>query len=159
MFYNHWEDSTWDQKGDAEGVHLLVYKGPCSCGFADSPSDEGGWVRSEAAVMGYDGSTYDSYGLGALAIHEVMHPLINKENNNVKSMIRTTESTYSHEHDLGRVYSDGSVSPMGLGYVNQKEGHVWHGTCSSDNSYLYTFSHDISTCCEDALCYTSRNVC
>lgn len=159
MMANHWNDSTWDKKGDVEGVHQLVYKGPNSDGISDSPPDIGAWASSQSSVVSFNGDTYDSYGIGALGIHEAMHPLINKYNDNVESMIRTSDSTYSHEHDLGQVYGDGSVSPLGLGYVNNREGHAWHGRCSNDNVYAGTFNHDISSCSKDALCYTSRNVC
>lgn len=159
MLNDHWGPSSWEDKEEVEGVHMLVYKGPCTCGYADAPNDEGAWANSQAAVQSYGGGSYAANAIGAAGIHEAMHPLINKTNSNVESMIKTTDSTYSHEHDLGVVYWEGAVSPIGLGYVNDDEGHVWHGNCSPDNTYNMSFTHDISWCSEDALCYTSRNTC
>lgn len=161
MWNDHWRDITIADKGDVEGIHFLGYDGPSFDGYADSPKDEGGWVDSHSAVQSYNGNSYYYNALGPQAAHEVMHPLINKENDDVQQLIRTDDQEFdqSHEHDLGKVYGF-TVSPMAIGYTGlTKEDHASHGSCSTGKAWGGGFTNDITYCTAQALCHTSRNTC
>jgi len=81
------------------------------------------------------------------AMHEVMHTMIREDLSSVADMI------VEEDHDLGIVYSDGSVSPLATGYA---EEHAHQGTCSPSNAYAGYYKKSLSECSKDAIEYTAQ---
>lgn len=126
------------------GCHLSVTDEVGSGGAAD-PGDDGAgqdqaFVTARDAVMGGTGDGYFQNG----CIQEPFHTFIDKGLPGVDQYY-----SYGGEHDLGKVYSSGDVSPMATGY---EESHS-RGYCSSGYSQQ-DYSHGPTYCTEQSLEYT-----
>lgn len=129
-----------------DGCHVGV-DGSFSGGAA-APSDCSGctsFVSSTVAVVGV--GTFKEHFKNT-AIQEVLHTSIRKDLGSVKEYLGD-----NNEHDLGVVYSDGSVSPMATGY---EDTHARHGQCDTKNVYFGFYNTELTYCTKNSVYRTAE---
>lgn len=141
--FNNWLDS----KGYSSyaGTHLAVENGFYG-GKADNGTGVSSFNSGRAAVAGV--SLYVYPYIKNTVIHEALHPTIDEDLFDVWAMLSDGD-----DHDLGKVYGDGSISPIATSY---DDSHARHGECTSNAVYLETYKTELTDCTKEAVKVTAN---
>lgn len=119
--------------------------------YCDAPENSS-FCRGVPPIMG-TASGNDSK-IKTLAIQETLHMFISYDH--IESLMMDGENLVEsggrhHEHDLGTIYSDGSVSPLAI--THEHEGHPHHGKCAAptDREFGGTYSQTLTSCTKYAV--------
>lgn len=149
---NKWKDwlsknscngSTYDSRTGSHNLVTHEYYG----GYAKVGTPTA-FNTSKAALTGMKSYVKEAYI--NTAIQEIFHNFLNK------SAIENADPTLidKEDHDLGKVYSDCSVSPMASGY---EDTHARKGACSPSNAFCGSYTRRPTSCTEEGMDYSARD--
>lgn len=156
-FFNQF--GSWFQNTTTNHSSTTTYSDYSGCHMGISGSFNGGvawggtntsYNYGRAAVTGVLSGVKEHYG--NIAIQECFHTIIRDDLPQMDGLIE------DEEHDLGIIYSDGSVSPMATSYEGDlgSTDHAHHGSCDPNNAFVGTYKRQLTSCTIDAARYTSN---
>lgn len=148
LAFKNWYEGRYD---DRVGMHLAVdsdYTGGRADGGEGREQDRTDNVTTfSIARCGVAGIQIGGSEARATAVHECLHPTINNRLSKVDDLIK------DDEHQLGKVYSDGTSSPLVNNYGLSMSQY---GSCSSNNSEDGQGTN-LTNCTSLAVEYTADN--
>jgi hypothetical protein len=125
------------------GAHLAAGTG-MNGGVAYSGTNYSSFKQPTYGVFNCDGTPKEAEK--NVAIQEAFHGVIDTDLSGIRWRVThgmTNSEEGDNDHDLGKVYSDGSVSPMCTGY---DDSHARHGDCANSNAWFGFYKATLTDC-------------